>query len=253
MKILRWLGKTFGSIIFTSFLVLAIFLMGLVEFSSYENAQSVAGPIIKQQILSAITQEQLDILHLALLQQCSTADNVVLPLGDVNATLDCNDVRNSNASQLPDIAASVVIENFYYKDYSCSFFDCLKSSDQLDKLVVVSNEGNQFYKTWRMHSWITSGFGLIILLISTETWIGRLRGVGLNLVFTGLPFLLLQFIQPFLILQISPEIQTLTNPIIDNLFSSITTKFIIVLAIGIVLVVLSFVLGLLSPKKPKKN
>lgn len=253
MKVLRWLGKTFGSVLFTTFLVLAIFLMGLVNFSSYENAKATASPILKEQITSSISEDELTILHAALVQQCSTTDEVNLPLGDLNATLDCNDIVNSDASQLPDLAVNIVVESFYYKDYSCSFIDCLKSPNQEDKLIAVSNEGNAFYKTWQMYSWVLSGVGLVILLVSVETWVGRLKSVGLNLVLTGLPFIALQSIQSMITPSVAPEVEAVIKPIIGELFSSITTKFMIVLVAGIILFIIGYGLGFYLSRKWRRK
>lgn len=252
MGFFRGLGKLFGSLAFTTFLVLAILIMELVGFTSYESFKLIASEILGKQFLSVIPEEDLDDLQSFLLFQCSQTDRVNVPiLGGQPVLLKCADVRNADKSQLRTLITTAFIDSLYYKDFDCSFLDCIRTGDPQNLLVVVSNEGNLFYKSLQTYMWIGTGVGLLILLLSAETWVGRLKGVGFNLVFTGLPFLLFKYIQP-LIMPSLPLEADISLRVVDPMISSLENEFIIILVIGIVSVVAGYGLGFYLSRKEKK-
>ena len=252
MGFFRGLGKFFGSTIFTSFLVVAILLMEMASFTGYDNFKAIASGLLEKQILSTVDEQQLTAIQTALLLQCAQTDKVDLPLGGQSITLKCADVKSSDKTKLPTLITTALIDNLYYKKFDCSFIDCIRSGDPQNLLVVATNEGNQFYKSSQMYMWIATGIGLVILLVSSETWVGRLKGVGFNLVFTGLPFLLLGSVQSLLIPSLPAELESSVKPIIDSLTSSLKNKFIIVLVIGVVLLVVGYALGFYLSRKGSK-
>ena len=255
MKLLRGLGKFFGSTIFTTFLVLAILLMELVSFTSYDNFKLLASEISKKQLFSAMSEQDLTDLQQMLLFQCSQTDRINVPIfGGQPVVVKCDDVRNSDKAQLPTLITNALVDSIYYQKFNCSFIDCITKGNQQDMLIVASNEGNQFYKSLQVYMWIIAVVGLILLLVSIETWSGRLKGVGFNLVFTGLPFLFLGYIQSSFMPALPPAIESSVKPIIDGLISSLKDKFLIVFAIGVVLVIAGYALGFyLSRKDGKKK
>lgn len=254
MEFIRGLGKFFGTTIFTTFLVFAILLMELASFTSYDNFKSFAGEILKNQLLSLLNEQNLNDFRSFLVFQCLQTDRVNIPVyADQSVVLKCDDVRKSDATQLPTLITNALVSDLYYKDYKCSFVDCLTQSNSQNLLVIASNEGNQFYRSLQMYAWIGTGVGLVILLVSIGTWAGRLNGVGFNLVITGLPFLLFGYIQSSLMTSLPSELKSSIQPIVDSLFTSIKNKFIIVLAIGIILLVTGFGLRFYLSRKVKKK
>lgn len=253
MGFLRGLGKFVGSIIFTTFLVLAILLMEIVDFTSYDNFKSVAGEILEGQLFSAVSDSDLDDLQNFMLFQCSGRDKVSVPLfGGRPIVLSCSDVANSNKMQLKSLITTALIDNFYHRDFNCSFIDCVTTGNYENLLIAVSGEGNEFYKSLQTYAWIGTALGLVILVMSTETWTGKMKGVGFNLVFVGLPFLLVGYFQSSLTPLIPPELEASVNPIMGGLMSSLKDKFMMVLVIGIVLVVAGYGLGFYLSEKKKK-
>ena len=253
MGLFRGLGKSFGSILFTTFLVLAILLIELVDFTSHDNFKLVAGGIFEGQLFSAISEQDLKDLRSFLLFQCSRTDKVNVPIfGGQTVIVECDDVKNSNESQLPTLITTSLVDSLYYKDFDCSFVECVRSGNSQNLLIVMSNEGNHFYKNLQIYTWAVTGVGLALLFVSIGTWAGRLKGVGFNLVFTGLPILLLGHISSFMP-ALPPEIESSVKAVIDSLTSSIKSKFIIVLVIGIGLLVVGYALGFYIPRKGKKK
>ena len=139
MGLLRGLGKLVGSLVFTTFLVLAILLMELVDFTSYDNFKSVAGEIFEGQLFSTISDSDLDSMRNFLLFQCSGRDKVSIPLfGGQPVVLSCSDVKNSDITQLKSLIKTAVIDSVYYKDFGCSFIDCVTACNPEDLLIVLS-------------------------------------------------------------------------------------------------------------------
>lgn len=251
MGFLRGLGKFLGSTLFTTFLVLAILLMDLVSFTSYDNIKLVVNEIIEPQISSAISEQDLDTIWNLLILQCSQTDKVDLPiLGGQPVTLKCSDVKSSDKAQLPSLITASLVNSIYYKEFDCSFIDCITKGDMQNLLIVASNEGNKLFKSWQIYSWIGTGIGLALLLVATKTWAGRLKGVGSSLVFVGLPFLLLDYAMSFFI---PAELMSSVAPLIDNLTSSMKTKFLIVLVVGAILLVAGYGLGFYLSRRGKKK
>jgi hypothetical protein len=253
MRFLRGLGKVLGSTIFSTLLVLAILSLDIVGFTSHDNLKSLVGGVLEKQLQSSVTEEELTTLHAAFVAQCSQATEVSVPLGDQDVTLKCSDIQSSDASGLIPLVSSKVFDTLYYKDFGCSFIECLRSGQSENLLVVASAEGNQFYRSFQLYLWIGAAAGLAILLVSTDTWVGRLKGVGWNMFFTGLPFLLVGFVQSAVTSSLTPELESTVAPIVDNLISSIKNKFIMVLVAGIVLLVAGYALGFYLSRKGKKK
>lgn len=254
MKFLRWLGKFLGSTLFSTFLVLAILAMELVTFTSYDSFTSLASQIFEKQLFSATSEQDLTVLHNLLISQCLQKDEIILPITSGQMVLlKCADVRNSEKSQLTNLITTALVDNLYYKKFDCSFIGCIKEGDPQNLLIVVSNEGNLFYRSLQIYTWLATGLGLALFLISSETWVGRLKGVGFNLVFTSLPFLILVYANSFFLPTLPQELESSVKPVIDGLLASIKNKFTVILVAGIILLVIGYGLGFYLLRKRKKK
>ena len=99
-----------------------------------------------------------------------------------------------------------------------------------------------------MYAWIGTAIGLGLLVASIKPWAGRLKGVGFNLVFTGLPFLVLGYAQDALFSSLTTDVSATVQPIINDMLSSLSAKFMIVLVAGVVLLVVGYGIGFLRKK-----
>ncbi len=251
MAILRWIGKTFGSMIFSTALILLILGMSLVDLTSYENVKSASAAIAKEQLFSKFTESDLNDFRTYLISQCTQSSVVNVPIGTgTPVILKCADVSNTK-NNLKDMISNAVADSVYYKNFNCSFIDCLTKGGLQNAQVIFSNEGHLFLKGTINYLWILTGVGLVILLASASTWQGRLKGIGFNLVFAGLPFLFInmtdKFIPPL------PEGFGSVHDVINSFIASIRTRLMIVLIAGIVLIVLGFMLGFYTNKKRNKS
>ncbi|MBI2547658.1 MAG: hypothetical protein HYW23_04440 [Candidatus Aenigmarchaeota archaeon] len=256
MGFFRGLGVALGSTIFTVFLIFSILMMEIAGFTSFQNVKAISSDILKGQLFSQISQSDMTTMQSMLLYQCSQSSQAALPLGaQQNIILNCNDIRNTDKSKLPDLVVSALIKDAYYKKYDCSFMDCLKNGGSQNFLVILSNEGNQFYRSVQTYFMIASLAGLILLAASLKTWVGRLKTVGFDLVFTGLPFLLVGYVESmsFSLISLPEQVQSTTRPIIDAFFTSMKSKFIIVLVVGAALLIAGFALGIYLSKKADRK
>lgn len=258
MSFIRGVGAFLGSTIFTTSVMLAILLMQAADFTTYENFKSIASGIFRDQISSMFGEEDLESIMSYFLFQCQQTSMVNVPLGGEPIVLSCNDIRNSDESQLPDLVVKSIIDKMYYKEFDCDFIDCVRSSMSSifggggnfeNILIVASDEGNQFYRTSQMYMWIGSAVGLALMIFSIKTWPGRLKGIGLSLVFIGLPFLFLGYIQSLFLPADSFEAMPLVENAVESLMSSLKSKFITVLVAGIVLTAAGYALGFYLKKK----
>ncbi len=253
MGFLRGIGKFLGSTIFTTFLVFAVLMMEMTSFTSHDNFKTLVSGLLENQF-SAISESDLATLQSLLSFQCLQAESVKVPLSEgPPVTLKCSDIKNSDKSQLLDLITASLADSLYYKEFDCSFIDCITQGNQQNLLVVATNEGNQFYRNLQMYMWIGTGAGLALLLVSVGTWAGRLKGVGFNLLFIGLPFLLLGYVQSSLTSYLPVGLESSVKPVIDSLLSSIKNKFIIISVVGAVSLVGGYALAFYLSRRVKKK
>ncbi len=253
MKILRALGKFLGSTIFTTFLVSAILIMEIISFTSYDNFKLLAGGLVETQLSSVLSDENLATLQTLLFFQCAQADKISVPMGRQDIILNCSDVKDADRTQLKSAITIAVVDGFYYKKFDCKFIDCIKSGGLENLLIVATNEGNQFYKSLQIYLWVGTAVGLALLLVSIETWVGRLKGVGWNLAVTGFPFVFFKYVKAIPLPSIPAETQSFASPIIDSLLTSLGNKLMIVFVVGVIFLVAGYGLGFYLSRVSKKG
>lgn len=246
MGFLGWIGKTFGSLIFMTFLSLSILLIDVINFTEYDNVKTVFGGIIQKILFQNVDENALGQTRESLVNQCSNGvENVKVP-GNGDIFIKCSDLKNQNKS-IQDIITNSFIETFYNKKFDCGFVNCLTNGNSEDLQVILSHQGSQFLKEVQRYFWIGTAAGLALLLVSTRTWPGRLKGIGFNLVSAGIPFLFVSVVQKML--PTFPEGFESVQAIVNSLFSSIRTKFIILTIIGIALIISGYLLGIYLKRK----
>lgn len=256
----RGLGKVFGSLVFTTFLVLGILLVGIIEITGHDSIKQIASGMIEKQLLSSNTAIDLQDVRNFLLFQCTQTDKTTLTLSDKlpQIILDCNDVRNSDSSKLPSLISGAIVDSMYYRNFGCNFSNLVQCSQSPENtlqgvpIFFVSNEANQLYKTATTYVWVLAAVGLLILLVSIETLPGRFQGVGWNLAITSLPVLVLSKVQS-LVPSGSQEVSDAVKPVIDSFISSTTKLFLIAFVIGAICLVVGYGMKFYQSKKQNKK
>ncbi len=251
MGIARGLGKLIGTLLFTTFLTVSLLMIGLVEFTSYSNLKSFTGKILSDSIAS---QTDINQIFSTLKQNCSNKEFADFQLGNSILKLKCSELGSMQAKDLPNLIASTLFDSIYYRKYDCNFLDCIRQGGIGNLVVVLSEHANNFLKSLQSTLWILTVAGAGILYFSTETMKGRLRAFGINLIFTGGSFFVLlyaiRFLLPPQILQANIDI----SDILDSLFGPVRNYFIIVLVIGMLLMILSYIaVPKVKPEKKRKK
>ncbi len=245
MKLLRNIGKVVGSGIFVLALSIVAVTIGLTKLTEYDLMKGLATDLISTQIAGSLDKNTLSQMHQMFLEQCKKSENIQLSeIVGQNISIKCEDIEKSTPEGLTDIFAGALFDSIYYKKYDCSFIECLQKPGQDKFSIFVSSEAHSFFKNLQSILLIVSGIGLVIMLVSIETWRNRFKSVGIILVSTALPVLVLIFLKDNLlqVLNVPADASAIVTPIIDQLFGSISTIFLVMLIVGIVLIIIGCIL-----------
>ncbi|MBI5872086.1 hypothetical protein HZB88_03285 [archaeon] len=242
MKIIRNIGKIIGSSVFVLALTTAALMIGLTKFTEYDNLKGVVIGLIDKQVGGSIDETMLTQMHQMFLEECKKNDKIQLSevMGQ-NITLDCSDVNKSAPEGLMGLIENAMFDNIYYKKYDCSFIECLQKPDQEKFSVIISSEAHSFFTGLQNFLFLISGVGLVMMLVSIETWWNRLKAAGVSLLSIALPFFVLILLKDR-ILPVSGDVKTAVAPIIDQLFGSMSDIFLVMLIAGVVLTAGGYIL-----------
>ena len=252
MALLRRIGKWFGILIFSFALPLAIFNLFLVNFTGEANLKPLFSDFFANSLTSDATQDQLNAFHESILSECEQKDTVEFPILNTNATINCEEIKNSSPEQLPNLIGNAVFDNIYYREYECSFIQCLRQPCEERLFVLSSLKANQFLNTIQKILWVSTGVGLALILLSVEGWGKKLKTVGVILLYIGIPILILIFIKDYLPIKIPEFASDIVGPLLSHFFSFIFKSFLILTIIGAVLTITGYI-QILSAKKTEKK
>jgi len=258
ISILRGFGKVIGSIIFTTALALLIFSIGIVEFTEYENMNSVFAEILGPQLQDMTAQSQInaeDAYRLVLLM-CQGEETIELPITEGGDTLpiDCNDIRSIEGEgsagfeqMLTDVAVTIFFESIYYAEYDCGFLDCI---NQGDYQVVMSSMGHEFFIGIQQTLSIMAATGAVLILVCTTGWPSRLKAIGWPMMLVGVSYFIMTFMKDFMISKLSPNLQTQITqagmdmtPIIEKIIQPMKTNLLLAFVVGVTLTAAGFGIG----------
>ena len=242
---IRAVGTGFGILILTIFLLLSIFTYCLVKFTEFDNLNSLLSKIFVGKLVS---EDKLNQTYNDLLSKCKGNESIDYSVGNITIVLKCDDVRKSSSADVLTLIGKPVLDNVYYKDYNCSFIECLKKDGDDKFLVLMSLKANEFFKTIQNVFWVLSGVGLILILISVKGSDSKLKILGITLLSIGIPILILTLIKDYFI-SLPVGMENIGGVIFDILFIS----FLIVTVIGLILTVVGCLLKSLPSKKRKKK
>jgi hypothetical protein len=221
MSIIRKIGKYLASSLFTIFLILSVFVFSFAQSSEYATLKSASAKAIESR-LQHVSYENVSAI-------CQVQESVEIGIEDIgNISVPCNEVKNRE--DFLRLFADAIFDKIYFKRYTCKFLECIKQ----EPLVVLSAHANSFFKSLQLPVAIAAAiFGVIYLLLAENTT-ERLKGLGSAMTFCGLQFFLFSYTITFL--QVAE-----TREILDPLFSKMTIYFSATLAIGISLLIASYI------------
>lgn len=108
--------------------------------------------------------------------------------------------------------------------------------------VLISRTGHEFFNEAAGYAVVVALFGAIGVLMTAETWSGRLRGLGLPAVVAGLNVGLPPLVETAAFKGVPQESLPYVQPLLDIIFQTFTIYYAIMLAAGILLSIAGFVL-----------
>ncbi|MEM5801859.1 MAG: hypothetical protein QXQ18_00525 [Candidatus Aenigmatarchaeota archaeon] len=246
MAFIRKMGKAFGSFLFSTFLFIFFITISLAQFTEYENLKNSLLPILNQQISSQISSEQIKKLHEILVLSCKEKEVIEFQVSQYNITLECKDIISSKPNDLTTLIALKVFDSVYYKEYNCPFLKCLLRGDIEGFLVIFSVHGNNFSNSMIFYSIFGSIAGIILILISSESWSIRLRSLGWNIIFSITPLFLFFYFKDFLITRLLPlpeiSLSSIIIQLIDKIFEPIINYLLLFTIFGSVLIAAGYLI-----------
>lgn len=242
MGMLRNLGKFFGWVSFSSVLALLIFTLALVQLTDYNTLKPIATDLVSQQILSQmnVTEDQLKEYHAKFAKEC-TSDTYTVSLGGETISINCSQVKSSAPQDLVKIVAASAFDKAYYKKYDCEFLQCLQQQDGMEKYaVILSPVTQQFFKNifnYLLVALVVSG---IILFVSIESVVGRIKSFGSCFLAVGLLYFMVPATKN--LVPIPSEAKAFAEPIINQMLDPLGTKLLIILVVGVILTAVGFVI-----------
>jgi hypothetical protein len=261
MGLLRRGGKFLGKIIFTSSIAFLIITMGLVEFTEYSNMKASFSGILGsaggiESDLEDLPEEYLEGLYQRLLEMCEGQETIQIDTEESQSvTIDCNSLRSAEdaeGSNLTTVISGIItaplFDSIYYKEYECEFLECMQTGQFL---VLFSEQGHEFFVRIQIYLALGVAVGIVIIILLSENWPERLKGLGWPLVFTGISYFIFELGKLIIADSLGEEVGVSMASMVDSMFGPMINNFLIALVAGIALVSTGYVLAYKAKKKKK--
>lgn len=257
MKILRTLGKGFGGFIFTTALIALVATMAFVQLTNYDTLKPIFTNLTEQQFTQQMNQtefeQQIEQSKPLLAAQCQEtgAETIEVPLGEFNVTLNCSTVQTLTPSSFAKATGTSMIDRIYYKEWNCSFIDCLKQAKGEEApFLLFSAKANSFFSSIIIYLWIAVALGIILLIVSIRNIAGILKSIGISMIVTGIPYFVMGYATTALVPPQAAAMASSMIALVTNLFAP---KFLLIFEIGIALTVAGFVIGYVMKRFKKEK
>jgi hypothetical protein len=234
MGLFRNMAKGMMIFFFSLSLTLLVLTIFLYNLTSYEKARTVFKDVFKNFVVKNMSSEEIEELYNGLSLYCKTSKNVSVSISK-DTKLDCSEIIDKNSTYLIELIGEKSFDNIYYKDYGCSFLDCLKKVKSPEEFsVVLSSTSHGFFSKILMPLFVfTIVFGAILLIL-IESWEGRCKTFGLEFLSIGVFFFILPKLKNFF-LQKLPEGLPVGESI-SLVFDEITKILMFFLVLGLILI-----------------
>ncbi len=148
-----------------------------------------------------------------------------------NITISCATLQSGGKDAVLNETISGFIDSFYYKEYNCGFFDCLKEK-QLP-LFLVSQKAHDYWKGKFYLLLLVSLILVVLILLFMENRINAPIIIGILLALSAIPILKLSALFSFILGEPA-------SLLIGIFFSGASRVFWISFILGLVLIALGF-------------
>jgi hypothetical protein len=136
-----------GVILLLSLIVGNVFFV-ISSSLKYENVQKNINPFIKETITETLGSSNFEQSFQSMKDYCliSKADYYKINQDGFFEDISCEDILAKNSSAIIDGEVENFIQKTYYKEYDCSFFECLKESNGLP-LFFISKSTKDYFQS----------------------------------------------------------------------------------------------------------
>jgi hypothetical protein len=228
MGIIRGGALVIVSVLFFIGLLICGGFLAVANSLEYDNIESELVPVVKESLNRGIEDTFFeDYYFLAL--ECKTQNNVFFNQDNFNFSIPCEIVLDS-----PDAILNFIIdkkvEEIYYTEYDCGFWDCFSSEQS--PFFLISKHSEEYFsgKVYFISFILLIFFGLILFLSEKRSNAFLISGV--LLIVAGLPFS-----KADLVLSVFSDVSYLR--FFTFIFNSAFNVFIKFLIFGILLILIS--------------
>jgi len=251
MSIVRGIAKAIGGVIFVLAIIGAIASAALTNFTDHSNIKESMSNMLMVAFEKQIQPGQLEQMHSMFKTECSKTGktNVTQAFENLTVTLNCSDVNAVNASGIPKLLAGNVVDQLYYKDYGCSYLDCIrKDMPGADKPIalIASAEANRFFSSVLIYFIIAAIAGGALIAWGAGSITAALRAYGWSFVTIGIGYFFIGLTK--VMVPIPGELQAAVSAMLDPLYATLSMYFLCSLIAGIALVAVGYGMGFLKDK-----
>ncbi len=252
MSILRSLAGVFGGLVFVTALAFVIVSMAMANFTDYSNLREPVTEMIVS-TMPVLEPNQTQNMLNDLQDRCANVSTITQSLGELNVTLNCTDVSAATTANIYSVVAGSVVDYFHYKDYGCSYIECMRSDRQFDEkamMAVLSVQAHEFYSSVVIYLIIIAAIGGALMAWSTGSVQAAMRSFGWSFVAIGTGYFFMGMTKMLIPTQVASQtnIASMMNP----LFSTLGQYFLYSLVVGIVLLVAGYGLPFIGREKKNK-
>ncbi|MBU5557875.1 MAG: hypothetical protein KQA33_02250 [Candidatus Aenigmarchaeota archaeon] len=255
MPALRSIAKGLGGFIFITAFVMMIITLTLTSFTEYSNIKPVLSEIITSTITQQIEPGQNEAILSDFRSMCAntSVSTATKHFDNITITLSCADVNSASASDIPRLMAISIVDMFYYKDYGCSYIECLRSGalkEEAPFVLFASSMAHEFFSSINIYFLIVAIFGGIIMAWGAGSIPSALKAFGWSFLIIGVGYFFIGISKS--LIHVPPEAQAVISALFDPLFAAIMRYFLYSLVAGIALLIAGYGFKFLSGKKETK-
>jgi len=221
MPAAKKIAKFIAAMLFTSFLSLFVISLSVYDLTSYDTLKSLSKDVLAEQAAQIMPFIE---------ESCKTSSRIEFDIQNDKISFNCSEIRTS------DSFAGKILDSIYYKNYSCTVLDCIKTPS-----AFVSAFGNKLMLDVIFILGILSLICGIVLFFLLDK---KITGLGISLIFVGINY--------FVILLGKNVIQSRAD-VINSLLDPVAANFLYILIAGIVLAAVGYCKGRNRPEKPRSG
>lgn len=190
-----------GVVIFLSFLLFITVFAGNIFLTlgwslEYENVKPVVSDFGKDLVNDSGVSQMLEDNYDLMIYSCNLNDSgYVFSEEGLSVEIPCSEIEKGSENVI-NYSVNEIVNNIYYKDYNCSFFECIKNEGQ--PYVLISEKSMDYFKSNYNLILIFMIILFVLLFVFVESKGTAFIISGVLIVFASLPFRKFDWILSFL-------------------------------------------------------